>query len=91
MDQSLELLVHHRKEGSDFKKLWQKPQREAFEKIRTMLAREAVLRHVDDRAAARPAHSGRPLELFIDASAYGWCGTLFQRLDPHGHRKSLQW
>ena len=80
-------LAPHQKKMRYFKKLWQKPQREAFEKIRTMLARDAVLRHVDYRAAARPAHSGRPLDLFIDASDYGWCGTRGQRLDPMGRQR----
>ncbi len=60
---------------------------EAFLKIRSMLAKDLVLRHLDYAAAANPAASGRPLEIFIDASDYGWCATLCQRETPQGAPK----
>ena len=60
---------------------------DAFLKIRSMLANELVLRHLDYAAAANPAASGRPLEIFIDASGYGWCATLCQRENPQGAPK----
>ena len=41
------------------------------------------MRHIDYEAAANPEASGRPLELFIDASDYGWAAVLTQRLKPH--------
>ena len=60
---------------------------EAFLKIRSMLAKSLVLRHLNYAAAANPAASGRPLEIFIDASDYGWCATLCQRATPQGAPK----
>ena len=44
-----------------------------------MLAPNVVVHHVDFTAAARPHKSGRPYEMFIDASDYGWCAILCQR------------
>jgi hypothetical protein len=38
---------------------------------------------MDFDAAAHPETSGRPLELFIDASDYGWAAVLCQRVSPH--------
>ena len=92
-----------RRKGGDFKKIWNTPIKakmldgatrtvmcqEAFERIRSMLAKDLVLHHADFEAAADPAKSGRPLELFIDASDYGWCATLTQRLEPHGAPKII--
>jgi len=34
-------------------------------------------------AAAKPEEPGRPLEMFIVASDYGWAATLTQRPEPH--------
>ena len=47
-----------------------------------MLAGNAVIYHVDHVAASRPHESGRPLEMFIDASDFGWAGVLCQRPEP---------
>ena len=48
-----------------------------------MLYGSAVLVHIDYEAAQNPMESGRPLELWVDASDYGWCGCLTQRPGPH--------
>ena len=56
---------------------------EAFAKIRELLHAGAVLQHIDYEAAQDYKNTGRPLELFIDASDYGWCGCLTQRDSPH--------
>ena len=51
-----------------------------------MLHTVAVLYHPDYAAAQDWAVSGRPLEMFVDASDYGWCGCLCQRPAPNwGH------
>ena len=42
-----------------------------------------VLVHIDHEAAARPEESGRPLEMLIDTSDYGWAAPLCQRPEPH--------
>jgi len=55
----------------------------AFKSIRTMLSRKAVLMHPDYIAASVPWESGRPFEIFVDASDYGWCAVLCQRPKPH--------
>ena len=52
-----------------------------------MLSRDLVLHHVDYIAAARPDQSGRPLEMFVDASDFAWAACLRQRLEPHGTPK----
>ena len=44
---------------------------------------------MDYEAAANPAASGRPLEMFIDASDYGWSATLTQRPTPHAAPKVI--
>ena len=49
-----------------------------------MLAEDAILHHPDFLAASRPAESGRPFEIFVDASDYGWAAVLTQRATPHG-------
>ena len=54
-----------------------------------MLAKHVVLRHVDYNAAANPDVSGRPLEIFFDASDYGWAAVLTQRETPHGAPKII--
>ena len=46
------------------------------------MAESVVVNHVDYNAAANPEISGRPYEMFIDASDYGWCATLCQRPEP---------
>ncbi len=43
-----------------------------------------ALNHIDYGAAARPEVIGRPLEMFVDASDYGWAAVLCQRDRPHG-------
>ena len=53
-------------------------------KIRASLSERLVLVHIDFEAAASPETSGRPLEMFIDASDFGWAATLTQRPRPHG-------
>ena len=92
-----------RKKNAEFSALWPKkvkvkvgntPVREvmpeeAFKEIRKMLSRDLILIHVDFEAAANPHKSGRPLEMFIDASDYGWCGCLVQRLTPQGAPKLI--
>ena len=57
--------------------------KEAFERTRQLLHAGAVLKHIDYVAAMVPDQSGRPLEIFIDASDYGVCATLCQRPAPH--------
>ena len=73
-----------RKKGCDFKKLWgfTPVYKDAFMKIRGMMADNVVVHHVDHVAAARPHESGRPFEMFIDASDYGWAAVLCQRPEP---------
>ena len=69
--------------------MWKPAQEGAFLAIRTMLSEKCVLRHMDFDAAARPDLTGRPLEMFVDASDYGWAATLCQRLAPHETPKIL--
>ena len=74
-----------RKKGCDFKKLWASNVKcvEAFREIRRTLAGNVViLHHINHVAASRPHESGRPLEMFIDASDFGWAGVLCQRPEP---------
>ena len=56
--------------------------KEAFLKIREMMSESVVIHHVDHVAAARPHESGRPFEMFIDASDYSWAAVLCQRPEP---------
>ena len=79
-----------RKKGCDFGAWHKDPKyRNAFLKIRTALSSDTVLVHIDYEAAASPSVSGRPLEIFIDASDYAWAATLTQRLTPHGAPKVI--
>ena len=55
---------------------------EVFHACRLMLHSKVVLVHPDYEAAQKPLESGRPLELFVDASGSGWCGSLCQRPRP---------
>ena len=73
-----------RKKGCEFRKLWNgdPKYKEAFFAIRGMMAENVVVHHVDHVAASRPHESGRPLEMFIDASDYGWAAVLCQRPEP---------
>ena len=48
-----------------------------------MLSKDAVLRQPDYVAASKPWATGRPFEIFVDASDYGWCAVLCQRPKPH--------
>ena len=84
-----ETLRPFRKKGVDFPTLWNSSPkyREAFRAIREAVAKDAVLYHVDYEAAAHPNESGRPYEMFIDASDYGWAATLCQRQEPMGAPK----
>jgi hypothetical protein len=72
-----------RKKDCDYHATWNLKCEEAFLKIRTALSRDVVLNHMDHWAAAHPELSGRPLEMFIDASDYAWSATLTQRPAPH--------
>ena len=54
-----------------------------------MLCRDAFFFHPDYAAAQDPAKSGRPLEVFIDASDFGWAAVLCQRLKPRGAPKII--
>ena len=54
-----------------------------------MLSERTVLSHMDYEAAAKPAATGRPLEMFIYASDYGWSATLTQRPTPHAAPKVI--
>ena len=84
----------------EFAALWQSGQKvkiagevkfvtckQAFEAIRAALRRDAVLSYPDYAAAQDPRNSGRPLEIFVDASDYGWAAVLCQREHPHGAPK----
>jgi len=73
-----------RKKDCDFKRMWNQDAsfKKAFEDIRGMLMDNVVVYHIDHVAASRPEVSGRPLEMFVDASDYGWCGALCQRPSP---------
>ena len=58
-----------RKKTTDFELFRKDPKYlEAFKTIRTMLAKGAVLHHPDYVAASVPWKSGRPFEIFVDAS-----------------------
>ena len=77
-----------REKKADFGMYERNPEyKQAFDWIRKALAKHAILHHIDYDAAANPEASGRPLELYIDASGYGWAGVLTQRLVPHGAPK----
>ena len=54
-----------------------------------MLHDKVVLAHPDYEAAQKPLQSGRPLDLFVDASDYGWCGCLCQRPHPKSAPKII--
>ena len=91
------------KKVAEFKRLWTETKvevktggkvekvgcSEAFAKMKQMLNHGAVMHHPDFAAAQDPHASGRPFELFVDASDYGWCGTLCQALRPHGPPKII--
>ena len=72
-----------KKKDCDFRATWHEKCEEAFVKIRTALGRDVVLNRMDHWVAAHPELSGRPLEMFIDASDYAWSATLTQRPAPH--------
>ena len=55
-----------------------------------MLAKGAVLHHPDYVAASVPWKSGRPFEIFVDASDYGWSAVLCQRPKPHSAPRVIQ-
>ena len=82
------VLKPFRKKGVRFRELWNGKEGPAFQAaskaIRALLAKDVVLHHPDFEAASRPAESGRPFEIFIDASDYGWAAVLCQRQEPHG-------
>jgi hypothetical protein len=61
----------------------------AFKEIRKMLSKGAVLHHPDYVAASVPWESGRPFEIFVDASDYGWSVVLCQRPKPHAAPKII--
>ena len=73
-----------RKKGVDFQRLWNSDTkyRQAFLTIRTMLSKHCIVSFCDYEAASKPEESGRPLEMFVDASDYGWAATLCQRPEP---------
>ena len=48
-----------------------------------------VLVYPDWEAASRPWVSGRPFEVYIDASDYAWCVVLCQRCTPGGTPKVI--
>ena len=54
-----------------------------------MMCESVIITHMDHAAAAHPELSGRPLELFIDASDFGWAAVLCQRETPHGAPKII--
>ena len=84
--------MRKKKVEKDFPKLWSETQvkvagktmtySEVFHACRLMLHSKVVLVHPDYEAAQKPLESGRPLELFVDASDYGWSGCLCQRPRP---------
>ena len=43
-----------------------------------------MLHHPDFGAAAGWLESGRPFEIFVDASDFAWAAVLCQRDEPHG-------
>ena len=47
------------------------------------------MHYPDFKAASNPDDSGRPFEMFIDASDYGWAAVLTQQLEPHGTPKII--
>ncbi len=67
------MLSPFRKMECDFS-LWHQDRKylDAFRRIRQSLCDNVVLTHVDYEAASVPYESLRPLEMFIDASDYGW-------------------
>ena len=79
-----QILRPFRKKGIDFEPLWNSDPKykSAFFAIRSMMAENVCVHHVDYEAAARPEVSGRPYEMFIDASDFGWCAVLCQRPTP---------
>ena len=50
---------------------------------------KVVLVHPDFEAASRPWQSGRPFEVYIDASDLAWCVVLCQRLIVGGTPKII--
>ena len=53
------------------------------------MSKGAVLHHPDYVAASVPWKSGRPFEIFVDASDYGWSAVLCQRPKPHAAPKII--
>jgi hypothetical protein len=79
-----------RKKTTDFSVFEKDPKYEvAFKEIRKMLLKGAVLHHPDYVAASVPWESGRPFEIFVDASDYGWSVVLCQRPKPHAAPKII--
>ena len=52
-----------------------------------LLHSNAILNHIAYAAAQHLVESGRPLDLFVDASDYGWRGVLGRLQSPHSARK----
>jgi hypothetical protein len=72
------VLKPFRKKDVDFRALWDSDAKylEAFKSIREMAVQHVVLEHIDHASAARPEETGRPLEMFVDASIGLWvCGS----------------
>ena len=79
-----QVLRPFRKTRCEFDKLWTGDAKckDVFLNIREMMSASVVIHHVDHVAAARPHESGRPFEMFIDESDYGWAAVLCQRPEP---------
>ena len=87
---ALAVLSKFRKKHADFQLFLNEPRcLEAFYSMRKCLCEKAVLHYPDFVAAAHPDESGRPFEVFVDASDYGWAGVLTQRMVPHGTPKII--
>ena len=81
----VEPLKVYRKKGAKWEDYLQdKKAQEAAQALRHAVATHAPLVNPDYEAARDYVKTGRPFELFVDASDYGYSAVLCQRAEVHG-------
>ena len=75
----------YRKKGAKWEDYLQdKKAQDAADKLRNAVATHTPLVNPDYEAARNYVATGRPFELYVDASDYGYAAVLCQRADVHG-------
>ena len=77
-------MTPYRKKGALFSDLMKdKAAVEAVERLKRCVADKVPLVNPDYTAAGRYWETGRPFEIYIDASHFGWTAVVAQRAEPH--------